>query len=52
MCDDTGRVFALMPHPERFIRGKQHPQWTRRSIQEQGDGLQIFQNALAWVESL
>ena len=25
MCDDTGRVFALMPHPERFIRGTSTP---------------------------
>ncbi len=52
MCDDTGRVFALMPHPERFIRGTQHPRWTRRGIQEQGDGLRIFQNAVAWAQSL
>jgi phosphoribosylformylglycinamidine synthase len=52
MCDDTGHVFALMPHPERFIRGIQHPRWTRRDIQEQGDGLQIFQNAVEWVKNL
>ncbi|UCB42385.1 MAG: phosphoribosylformylglycinamidine synthase I [Dehalococcoidales bacterium] len=52
ICDDTGRVFALMPHPERFVRGTQHPQWTRRSIGEQGDGLRIFQNAVRWAESL
>ena len=52
MCDDTGRVFGLMPHPERFIRGTQHPQWTRRKIGEQGDGLRIFQNAVEWAESL
>ena len=52
MCDDTGRVFALMPHPERFIRGTQHPRWTRREIREQGNGLRIFQNAVEWAESL
>ena len=52
MCDDTGRVFTLMPHPERFIRGTQHPQWTRCSIGEQGDGLRIFQNAVRWAEGL
>ncbi|UCB44154.1 MAG: phosphoribosylformylglycinamidine synthase subunit PurQ, partial [Dehalococcoidales bacterium] len=39
-------------HPERFVRGTQHPQWTRRSIGEQGDGLRIFQNAVRWAESL
>jgi phosphoribosylformylglycinamidine synthase len=52
MCDDTGRVFALMPHPERFIRGTQHPRWTRHKVGEQGDGLRVFQNAVAWAESL
>jgi len=52
LCDDTGRVFALMPHPERFVRGTQHPQWTRRSIGEHGDGLRIFQNAVRWAEAL
>jgi len=52
MCDDTGRVFALMPHPERFIRGTQHPQWTRRGGGERGDGLRIFENAVRWAEGL
>jgi len=52
ICDDTGRIFALMPHPERFIRGTQHPQWTRHSIGEHGDGLRIFQNAVRWAEGL
>ena len=52
MCDDTGRVFALMPHPERFIRGTQHPRWTRHGAAEQGDGLRIFQNAVKWAAGL
>ena len=29
LCDETGRVFGLMPHPERFIDPTQHPRWTR-----------------------
>jgi phosphoribosylformylglycinamidine synthase I len=52
MCDDTGRVFALMPHPERFIRRTQHPRWTRSKIGDDGDGLRIFQNAVEWAQSL
>ena len=32
ICDATGRVMGLMPHPERFIDITQHPQWTRRQI--------------------
>ena len=33
VCDATGRIFALMPHPERHIRFTQHPQWTRKKTQ-------------------
>ena len=52
ICDSSGRIFALMPHPERHIRGTQHPQWTRLGAKEQGDGLQIFVNGVRWVEGL
>lgn len=51
VCDDTGRVFALMPHPERFIRRTQHPQWTRHGGRDTGDGFRIFQNAVDWAGS-
>ncbi|MGI2336726.1 MAG: phosphoribosylformylglycinamidine synthase I [Dehalogenimonas sp.] len=46
LTDITGRVFALMPHPERFIRASQHPKWTRQSIDEPGAGLKVFQNGI------
>jgi phosphoribosylformylglycinamidine synthase len=49
LCDSSGRVFALMPHPERHVRGTQHPQWTRRGAREYGDGFRIFQNAVKWA---
>ncbi len=52
ICDDSGRVFALMPHPERFIRWTQHPRWTREIPRNYGDGLPIFQNAVAWVKGI
>ena len=52
ICDSSGRIFALMPHPERHIRGTQHPQWTRQGAKKYGDGFQIFLNAVKWVESL
>jgi len=52
ICDRSGRVFGLMPHPERYIRGTQHPQWTRLGIKEYGDGQQIFRNAVDWAEHL
>ena len=49
VCDASGRVFGLMPHPERHIDATQHPSWTRRSEQpEFGDGMVMFQNAVNW----
>ena len=52
ICDSSGRVFALMPHPERHFRGTQHPQWTRLGAKEYGDGFHIFQNAVEWAQKL
>lgn len=52
ICDASGRVFALMPHPERHIRGTQHPQWTRLGAREYGDGFPIFRNAVEWAKNL
>ncbi|MBA7644336.1 Phosphoribosylformylglycinamidine synthase subunit PurQ [subsurface metagenome] len=50
--DASGRIFALMPHPERHIQGTQHPQWTRHGAKKHGDGFQIFLNAVNWAKSL
>jgi len=50
--DASGRIFALMPHPERYIRGTQHPQWTRLGARQYGDGFRIFLNAVNWARSL
>lgn len=47
MCDETGRVFGLMPHPERHIHRTHHPRWTRLANDRQPDGLAIFRNAVA-----
>ncbi|MDP3880164.1 MAG: phosphoribosylformylglycinamidine synthase I [Dehalococcoidales bacterium] len=52
ICDSSGRIFGLMPHPERHIRGTQHPRWTRLSPREHGDGFQVFRNAVEWIERL
>ncbi len=52
ICDSSGRIFALMPHPERHLRGTQHPRWTREGAREHGDGFQIFLNAVKWAKKL
>lgn len=49
ICDVTGRVFGLMPHPERHIVSLQHPRWFG-SKNKTGDGLQIFKNGVEYIK--
>lgn len=46
LCDDTGRVFGLMPHPDRHIAHTNHPQWTRSVRDGSPDGITVFENAV------
>lgn len=48
ICDESGHVFGLMPHPERHIERTQHPRWTRGEGQSPGDGLALFENAVRY----
>ncbi len=48
VCDETGRVCGIMPHPERFIDRTQHPRWTREELPEEGAGLAVFRNAVGY----
>jgi phosphoribosylformylglycinamidine synthase len=50
LCDPTGHVLGLMPHPERHVTGLQHPRWTREGLKKYGDGLLIFQNAVTYFK--
>jgi phosphoribosylformylglycinamidine synthase len=50
VCDPTGRVLGLMPHPERHVLPTQHPQWTRLGLAPEGDGLQLFRNAVEFFK--
>jgi phosphoribosylformylglycinamidine synthase len=50
VCDSSGLVFGLMPHPERYVDPIQHPAWTsQRPQRKTGYGLQIFANAVRHV---
>ncbi len=57
ICDRTGRVAGLMPHPEAFNHFTNHPDWTylrekyrreNRPIPEEGDGIKLFRNAVRY----
>lgn len=49
ICDETGRIFGLMPHPERHSFGWQHPRWMREGLKRYGDGFQIFKNGVEYA---
>jgi len=42
VCDPTGRVLGLMPHPERNIQPWHHPRWTRLPALERGAGQDFY----------
>lgn len=48
LCDESGRILGLMPHPERHVRPQQHPCWTsrERAADAPGDGLHLFEQAV------
>jgi phosphoribosylformylglycinamidine synthase I len=51
ICNQTGRIFGMMPHPEAFLHRTNHPRWTREELPEEGMGLALFRNAAAFLRS-
>ena len=49
ICDPTGRLFGLMPHPEAYLHYTNHPRWTREKLPEEGQGLILFKNAVNFI---
>jgi phosphoribosylformylglycinamidine synthase len=47
ICDPTGRVLGLMPHPERNVTPWHHPHWTRRPRRAEGEGLAFYRRMVA-----
>jgi phosphoribosylformylglycinamidine synthase len=60
ICDPTGRVFGLMPHPEAYNDWTNHPDWPRQreAAGREGQtfgagqtvGIQFFRNAVAYLQ--
>jgi phosphoribosylformylglycinamidine synthase len=48
ICNDDGRVTALMPHPERTVRGVTGSWWPQR-YGEFTPWIRMFRNARRWV---
>lgn len=59
ICDPTGRIFGLMPHPEAYNHFTNHPDWTRnRQLQKRGKkdpepemtiGIKLFKNGVDYI---
>jgi len=49
ICDETGRIFGMMPHPEAYLYSVNHPRWTREKVPGEGMGLAIFRNAIEYI---
>lgn len=50
VCDETGRIFGLMPHPEAYLYKTNHPRWTRDNVPEEGMGVKVFRNAIEYAK--
>jgi phosphoribosylformylglycinamidine synthase len=50
ICDSTGTIFGLMPHPERAYYGWQLPEWTKQErVPGKGDGKAIFESMIQYL---
>ncbi len=60
ICDTTGRIFGVMPHPEAYNHYTNHPGWVIRKEElarmgkgierEEGDGITVFRNAVQYIQ--
>ncbi len=54
ICDPTGRIFGMMPHPEAYLSAYNHTHWQRQKITHTlpptGEGLKIFANAVTYMK--
>lgn len=49
ICDPSGRLMGMMPHPEAFNHRTNHPRWTRLELPEEGAGIAFFRNAATYI---
>ncbi len=52
ICDSTGRIMGIMPHPERCVGKTQHPNWRRLPEDISLCCRDIFKNAVAYAQQM
>ena len=50
ICDESGRVLGVMPHPERNFYSLNDPRSTRIKLPKEGEGVQLFRNAFEYFK--
>ena len=50
ICDPSGRILGLMPHPEKFVDITQHPNWRRPGFQNLQAGF-IIESMVKYAKS-
>lgn len=55
VCDPSGKIFGMMPHPEAYLYPENHPHWDFQagtgSLPDKGLGLKVFQNVVDYLKS-
>ncbi len=60
ICDPTGRIFGLMPHPEAYNHFTNHPDWTRnfqilkrdgKTLDQETVGIKLFKNGVDYIKN-
>ena len=55
LCDPSGRIFGMMPHPEAYLFPENHPTWDfdikNNDLPKYGLGILFFDNAVKYINS-
>ena len=52
ICNHSGNVFGMMPHPERSFYKFQHSDWINNNLKnDYGDGRDIFESVLNYISN-
>lgn len=52
ICDQSGVVAGMMPHPERAFHRITYPDWTRSTGEGFGDGYGVFKNMVEYAKKV
>jgi phosphoribosylformylglycinamidine synthase len=50
LCNPTGTILGMMPHPERAFHRITYPDWTREGLEGVGDGFLLFEKLVEFVK--